>query len=172
MRVKNIALSDFVNNFGNGKVQATGNVVGVFPIVIRGIEVLIENGELSVPDGGVITYEPGPNVPTYTEEEAIAIFRQRRSGEYASLAQDALRKFRYKELSAKVHGPPLEGDVEIGLVFEGSNAKVLNQQPFRFDISVRGELFNIARSFNPNAQIKSKILRESGQLPEDAIIGE
>ena len=171
MQVKNVALGDFLDGFGNQKIQATGLVVGEFPVVVRGIEVLIEDGTIAVPDGGVITYEPGPNVPTYTEEEAIAIFRQRRSSEYASLAQDALRQFRYKELSATIDGP-LEGDVEIGLVFDGSNAKVLNRQPFRFDISVKGELFNIARSFNSNAQVKSEILRQNGQLPEGTIIGE
>ncbi len=171
MRVKNVALGDFLNDLGNRKVQATGNVVGEFPIVVRGIEVLIEEGFLSVPDGGVITYDPGPNVPNYSESEAIAVLRQRRTDEYASLAQDALRKFRYKELSATIDGP-LEGDVEIGMIFDGSNAKVLNRQPFRFDISVKGELFNIARSFNSNAQVKAEIMRQNGQLPEGTIIGE
>ena len=171
MRVKNVALGDFVNDLGNRKIQATGNVVGEFPIVVRGIEVLIEDGTLSVPDGGVITYDPGPNVPTYNEEEAIAVLSQRRSGEYALLAQDALREFRYESLSASIDGP-LEGDVEIGMIFAGSNKKVLNRQPFRFDISVKGELFNIARSFNSNAQVKSQILRQNGQLPEGTIIGE
>jgi len=171
MRVKDIALGDFLNDLGNKKIQATGNVVGSFPIVVRGVEVLIENGNVSVPDGGLIKYDPGPNAREYTEEEAIQILRERRSSEYAALAQDALREFRYRELSASLDGP-INGDVEIGLVFDGSNARVLNRQPFRFDISVKGELFNIARSFNSNAQVKSEILRQNGKLPEGAIIGE
>jgi len=171
MRVKNVALGDFVNDLGNKKVQATGTVVGNFPVVVRGIEVLIEEGNLSVPDGGIIKYDPGPNSQSYTENEAIAILRQRRSNEYATLAQDALREFRYRELSASLNGP-LNGDVEIGLIFDGSNEKVLNQQPFRFDISVKGELFNIARSFNTNAHVKAEIIRQNGALPEGAVIGE
>jgi len=112
----------------------------------------VEKGEVSVPDGGLIKYDPGPNARSYTEEEAIAVLRERRSNEYAALAQDALREFRYR-------------------VFDGSNAKVLNRQPFRFDVSVKGELFNIARSFNSNAQVKSEILRQNGKLPEGTIIG-
>ena len=32
MRVKDVALGDFINDLGNKKIQATGNVVGVFPI--------------------------------------------------------------------------------------------------------------------------------------------
>lgn len=170
MRVKDIALSDVLNNFGNQKIEATGNVVGVFPIVVRGIEVLIEKGSISVPDGGLIKYDPGPGVPVYSEADAIKILRERRSGEYAALAQDALREFRYRELSASLDGP-INGDVEIGLVFDGSNEKVLNRQPFRFDITVKGELFNIVRSFNSNAQVKSEILRQNGKLPDGATIG-
>ena len=171
MRVKDVALSDFLNDVGNRKIEATGNVVGTFPIVVRGIDVLIENGKVSVPNGGIIKYDPGPNVPAYTEEEAIKVLREKRTNEYAALAQDALREFRYRELSASLDGP-INGDVEIGLVFDGSNKKVLNRQPFRFDITVKGELFNIARSFNSNAQVKSEILRQNGKLPEGAIIGE
>lgn len=170
MRVKDVALGDFLNDLGNQKIQATGNVVGTFPIVVRGIEVLVENGKVSVPDGGMITYDPGPNTRVYSEEEAIKVLRERRTNEYAALAQDALREFRYRELSASLDGP-INGDVEIGLVFDGSNAKVLNRQPFRFDISVKGELFNIARSFNSNSQVKSEILRQNGKLPEGTIIG-
>lgn len=165
MRVKNVDLGDFLNDVGNKKVQATGTVVGTFPIVVRGIDVLIEDGKVSVPDGGIIKYDPGPGAKTYTEAEAISVLRERRSNEYAALAKDALREFRYRELSAALDGP-LNGDVEIGLVFDGSNEKVLNRQPFRFDISVRGELFNIARSFNSNAQVKSEILRQNGKLPQ------
>jgi len=171
MRVKDVALGDFLNDIGNKKLTATGRVEGEFPIVVRGVEVLIEDGVIHVPDGGMIMYEPGPGVPVYSGDDAIAVLRERRSGEYALLAQDALREFRYRELSASLDGP-LEGDVEIGLIFDGSNAKVLNQQPFRFDISVKGELFNIARSFDSNAQVKSEILRQNGQLPDGAVIGE
>ena len=171
MRVKDVALGDFLNDLGNKKIDATGTVVGVFPIVVRGVEVLIEDGVVSVPNGGVIKYDPGPNSRTYSEAEAIDVLRQRRSNEYAALAQDALREFRYRELSASLNGP-LNGDVEIGLIFDGSNEKVLNRQPFRFDITVKGELFNIARSFNSNAQVKAEIMRQNGALPEGAVIGE
>lgn len=171
MRVKDIALGDFLNDIGNRRIEATGNVVGTFPIVVRGIDVLVENGKISVPEGGLIKYDPGPNVPSYTEEEAIKILREKRANEYANLAQDALREFRYRELSASLDGP-INGDVEIGLVFDGSNKKVLNRQPFRFDIKVKGELFNIARSFNSNAQVKAEILRQNGKLPTGTIIGE
>ena len=41
--------------------------------------------------------------------------------------------------------------------FTGKNDEVLFGVPFAFDVSVEGELFNIARSFNTNATIKSQV---------------
>ncbi len=171
MRVEDVSLGDFIKDTANRKIEATGNVVGVFPIIVRGVEVLVEGGKLSVPGGGVLRIEPGPNVPVYSQEEAINVIRERRASEYAALAQDALREFRYRELSAAIDGP-LDGEVEIGVSFDGSNKRVLNAQPFRFNMNVAGELFNIARSFNSNAQVKTQILRDNGKLPEGVIIGE
>ncbi len=171
MRLNNIELNDFLNHFQNTKIQATGTVVGELPIVIRGIDVLIEKGHISVPKGGVIKYDPGPGVQAYNQEEAIAVLREKRVNEYAALAQDALREFGYRELRASLDGP-INGDVEIGLIFDGSNKKVLNRQPFRFDVTVKGELFNIARSFDSNAKVKSEIFKRNKRLPEGAIVGE
>lgn len=169
MRVKDVSLGDFLKNIGDSKIEATGTVVGTFPIVIRGVEVLVDGGTLSVPDGGVLRVDPGPSVPIYSQDEAINVIREKRAGEYAALARDALREFRYRELRAAINGP-LDGELEIGLNFDGANDRVLNAQPFRFDISVAGELFNIARSFNSNAQVKSEILRQNGKLPEGVLI--
>lgn len=169
MHVKDVSLGDFLKDVGDSKIEATGMVVGTFPIVIRGVEVLVDGGTLSVPEGGVLRVDPGPSVPIYSQDDAITVIREQRAGEYAALARDALREFRYRELNAAIDGP-LDGELEIGLNFDGANDRVLNAQPFRFDISVAGELFNIARSFNSNAQVKSEILRQNGKLPEGVII--
>jgi hypothetical protein len=169
MRVKDVSLGDFLKNIGDSKIEATGTVIGTFPIIIRGVEVLVDGGRLSVPEGGVLRVDPGPSVPIYSQDEAIAVLREKRASEYANLARDALREFRYRELSAAIDGP-LDGELEIGLNFDGANDRVLNAQPFRFDISVAGELFNIARSFNSNAQVKSEILRQNGALPQGILV--
>ena len=168
MRVEDVALEDFLENIGDGKIQATGNVVGEFPIIVRGVEVLIQGGKISVPEGGVLRVDPGPNVPNYSKSEALDALR---GGDYVNLARNALREFQYRHLSAEVDGP-LDGDLKIGLEFDGFNENTLNGQPFRFDTSVAGELFNIARSFNSNSQIKSQLLRQNGDLPEELLVGE
>lgn len=165
MRVRDVELGDFLEDVGNRKIDATGNVVGVFPIVIRGVQVLVEAGQISVPDGGIIKYDSAGPGRNYTQEEALEIFREQRSSEYSAIAQDALKEFNYRSLTAGIDGP-LDGEVTVGLAFDGSNPKVLNSQPFRFDITVKGELINIARSFNSNAQIKSEVLRQTGLQAE------
>ena len=70
--------------------------------------------------------------------------------EHASQAIEALKNFTYDELFLDIDGP-LDGEVTLGMAFTGSNPDVLYDVPFQFDVAVQGELFNIARSFNPNA---------------------
>jgi hypothetical protein len=45
------------------------------------------------------------------------------------------------------------------MAFTGTNEDILYGVPFAFDVSLSGELFNIARSFNTNATIKSQVGR-------------
>jgi hypothetical protein len=161
MRMQNIPAAALLKQFGNEKIEATGTVRGEFPIIVRGIKVLVDKGYLEAKDGGIIRYNPDEGTAvTYSQEEALNIIRRQDTAQYRSLARDALREFNYRELSLYVDGP-LDGDVALGVVFDGRNKKVLNGQPFEFDINVTGELFNIARSFNSNAQVKSEILRQS-----------
>jgi len=53
------------------------------------------------------------------------------------------------------------------LKFDGKNGKVLGGQPFRFDIGLEGELLNILRSFNTNAQIKAELARRGLSKEEE-----
>lgn len=163
MRLNEIPIEQFLNSVGNGKLEATGTVRGEFPIVVRGLNVLVDKGYLEAKDGGIIRYAADEgNAVTYSQEEALDIIRRQDSPQYRSLARDALREFAYRELTASIDGP-LDGDVQLGVIFDGTNKKVLNGQPFEFDIDVQGELFNILRSFNSNAQIKSEILRKEAE---------
>jgi hypothetical protein len=161
MRMQQIPVDTLLKTVGNEKIQATGTVYGEFPIVVQGIKVTVDKGFIEAKDGGIIRYSPDEGTAvTYSQEEALDIIRRQDTAQYRSLARDALREFKYRELRLSIDGP-LDGDVELGVIFDGTNEKVLNGQPFEFDIDVQGELFNILRSFNSNAQIKSEILRQS-----------
>ena len=174
MRLSDVELGQFLESMGNDSIQATGKLQGTFPIVISGVNLRVEKGEIGVKDGGVIRFRPaeadGSPPESFTQDEALNILRTKDQARYGSLARDVLREFNYQELSVKVDGA-LDGEVELGTVFTGSNSKVLNGQPFEFDINVIGELFNIIRSFDSNEHILSQ-LEKQGISTEGLAVGD
>lgn len=143
LRVSEVEVGDFLKGFGNGKLSISGALEGTIPVVVRGIDVLVEKGRLEVKNGGVIRYQ-GKDV-----EDAIP-------NEFAAKAIQALQNFSYDALSMEINGP-LDGEIKLGLQFTGSNPEVLYNVPFQFDVTVEGELFNIARSLNPDG-LQQRIL--------------
>lgn len=136
LRVSEVEIGDFLKGVGNGRLSVSGALEGTIPVVVRGIDVLVEKGRLAVKDGGVIRYQ-GKDVV-----DAIP-------NEFAAKAIKALKDFNYDGLFMEINGP-LDGEIKLGLQFTGSNPDVLYNIPFQFDVTVDGELFNIARSLNPN----------------------
>ncbi|NNE59079.1 MAG: hypothetical protein HKN36_13310 [Hellea sp.] len=134
LRIENVELGEFMGEVGGDNFQATGNVNGVLPVVLSGVNVNVEDGQLKVKDGGVIRFQ--------TDQTNAAA----EVNEYAELAFDALKEFHYQELEAIMNGP-LDGNIIIRLLFQGSNPEVLSGTQFKFNVKLEGELFNIARSF-------------------------
>ncbi len=144
LRVSGVEVGEFLKDFGEGRLSATGTLEGRIPVIVRGIEVLVQGGRLDVPGGGLIRYRG---------DDALI---EKIPNQYAAEAIKALEDFKYDSLFAEIDGP-LGGEIKVGLAFTGNNKDVLFGVPFAFDMSVEGELFNIARSFNTNATIKSQI---------------
>ncbi|MEL7231802.1 MAG: YdbH domain-containing protein, partial [Pseudomonadota bacterium] len=144
LRVSGVEVGEFLKDFGEGRLSATGTLEGRIPVIVRGIEVLVQGGRLDVPGGGLIRYRG---------DDALI---EKIPNQYAADAIKALEDFKYDSLFAEIDGP-LGGEIKVGLAFTGNNKDVLFGVPFAFDMSVEGELFNIARSFNTNATIKSQI---------------
>ncbi|MDA8708079.1 YdbH domain-containing protein [Hellea sp.] len=168
MRIENVSIGEFLKDVGDGAINATGNLEGTLPIVLSGVDVKVENGELFVKDGGRIQYQSKQlnsiSQLDGTDERAVQAIRK---GNYRDAAFEALKDFQYDELRVTIDGP-LDGAIGVNLKFDGKNAKVLGGQPFRFDINLQGELLNILRSFNTNAQIKSELARR-GLTKEEEI---
>jgi len=159
MRIEKVSLGEFLKDVGDGAIKATGDIEGTLPIVLSGVDVKVENGSLYVKDGGRIQYQSKQlnsiSQLDGTDEKALAAVRQ---GNYRDAVFEALKDFQYDELRVNIDGP-LDGAMEVFLKFDGKNKDVLNGQPFRFNIGLEGELLNILRSFNTNAQIKSELMR-------------
>ena len=168
MRIENVSIGEFLKDVGDGALTATGDIEGTLPIVMSGIDVRVENGELWVKDGGVIQYKSKQldsiSDLDGTNERAVAAMR---AGNYRDAAFEALKNFEYQELRVKIDGA-LDGPIDVFLKADGKNKDVLGGQPFLFNINLQGELLNILRSFNTNAQIKSELLRR-GLTKEEEI---
>ena len=134
LRVENVSLGDFLAKFGGGDIKATGEVVGVLPVVIRGVDVNVENGVVGVPNGGVIQFESRHTDAAGTVNKT------------ADMAFEALKNFKYNSLEIKMDGP-LDGDITVLMDFLGSNPDVFYGTKFHFKVNIQGELVNIARSF-------------------------
>ena len=170
MRISNVSLGEFLKDIGDGTIEATGDIEGMLPIIMAGVDVKVDQGQLIVKEGGVIKFnsEQIDSAATYaeTDNDAVQALRERR---YRDAAFQALKEFQYRSLTVNMDGP-LDGAIEVALAFDGSNSQVLNNQPFRFNINIEGELLNILRSFNTNDQIKAELARrqlELESLPPD-----
>jgi hypothetical protein len=152
LRVSEVEVGDFLKGVGNGKLSISGALEGTIPVVVRGIDVLVEKGRLEVKNGGAIRYQ-GKDVA-----DAIP-------NEFAAKAIEALKDFNYDALFMEINGP-LDGEIKLGLQFTGSNPEVLYNIPFQFDVTVDGELFNIARSLNPNGLQQRVLTSVKEKQPE------
>jgi hypothetical protein len=168
MRIENVSIGEFLKDVGDGALTATGDIEGTLPIVMSGVDVRVENGELWVKNGGVIQYKSNQldsiSELDGTNERAVAAMR---AGNYRDAAFEALKNFEYQELRVKIDGA-LDGPIDVFLKADGKNKDVLGGQPFLFNINLQGELLNILRSFNTNAQIKSELARR-GLTKEEEI---
>lgn len=168
MRIENVSIGEFLKDVGDGALTATGDIEGTLPIVMSGVDVRVENGELWVKNGGVIQYQSKQlesiSELDGTNERAVAAIR---AGNYRDAAFEALKNFEYQELRIKIDGA-LDGPIDVFLKADGKNKDVLGGQPFLFNINLQGELLNILRSFNTNAQIKSELARR-GLTKEEEI---
>ena len=160
MRIENVSIGEFLKDVGDGDLRATGDIEGTLPIVLSGVDVKVEKGELYVRDGGVIQYKSKQldsiSELDGTNERAVAAMR---AGNYRDAAFEALKNFEYQELRVKIDGA-LDGPIDVFLKADGKNEDVLGGQPFLFNINLQGELLNILRSFNTNAQIKAELARK------------
>lgn len=165
LKIQDVPVSAFVGRLAGENLTVTGQVDGLLPVLIEGVDVSVDGGLLQVKNGGVITLQrdvadvleqPLNDIPPYMKK-----FK-------GMMGFDAMKNFNYRYLEARLNGP-LDGEIEVTMGFEGSNPKILAGTRFNFNVTVIGELINIARSLKPQSdlsKIKRYIItdREGGSL--------
>ena len=166
LRIEDVSVGAFLGGSGGSALTVTGDVVGVIPVVIAGVDVRIEKGSLGIENGGVIQYRaqeltsvvdliPENYVTLQDYQQFRTIQKSEDPNENAGkdLAFTALRNFEYKSLAVKLDGP-LDGDIELNVRFIGRNPKILAGTEFDFNVTIVGELVNLVRSLKPDSSLE------------------
>lgn len=159
LRMQDVSIGKLLGDFGSKNFEMTGNISGVLPIVISGINMEVENGKLAVTDGGVVRFST-----PFTDKAG-------ESSGYAQLAFDTLKEFYYEALEFTINGP-LDGLVSVRMVFNGFNPNVMEGAYIRYNINIEGELFNIINNFQKlgarvTEEVKRVVLEENAQDGEN-----
>ena len=122
MRISNVSLGEFLKDIGDGTIEATGDIEGMLPIIMSGVDVKVDQGQLIVKEGGVIKFnsEQIDSAATYaeTDNDAVQALREWR---YRDAAFQALKEFQYRSLTVNMDGP-LDGAIEICLLYTSDAA--------------------------------------------------
>ena len=166
LRIEDVSVGAFLGGKGGSGLTVTGDVVGVIPVVVAGVDVRIEQGRLGIENGGVIQYRAREltsvvdlipeNYVTLQDYQQFRAFQNRDDpSENAGkdLAFTALRNFEYKSLAVKLDGP-LDGEIEVNIQFLGRNPKILAGTEFDFNVTIVGELVNLVRSLKPDSSME------------------
>ncbi len=151
-----VKMSEIVAILKVPDLTATGTASGLFPVVIRGTEVRVEDARLRVDGGGQVRYTGAVG------EQAG------QAANDAKIAFDALSDFRFSVLEMTVNGNLL-GDLTVGVTMSGSNPSVLGGQAINMNISVEGPLIPLANqiaglsSQEGRARMVMDVLRERAE---------
>jgi hypothetical protein len=172
VNVENLSLGKILQGVGNGNLSATGQISGRLPATIKGVDVEIQGGVLAIKEGGVIQYR-NQGIDTFAKDaKAPFVLGDAFAGSETGFAFKALENFEYKELEALIDGP-LDGEMTLRMAFGGKNPDLLAGTAFEFNVSVTGELANIARdsigAFDTQKHLDAVIdmQREAGEKSEE-----
>ncbi len=151
VRVKNIGLERLLVGVNKDRFSATGQITGVLPVAVKGVNLVVENGYLEIKEGGVIKFKnAGLDTPIPSKGKIGAI-----GSDYAFAA---LKNFKYNALIARLNGP-LDGPMQLEVNFDGKNEEVLGGQVFRFNTTLNGELGNIMRNLSGSVSNRKNLER-------------
>ncbi|PWG61872.1 YdbH domain-containing protein [Sediminicurvatus halobius] len=153
IEVREVALERLLPALGLGEdVRGEGRLSGRIPVRLDAEGVAIAEGELQA-------REPG-RLQVRLRETGQALARQAQEME---LMIRALEDFRYEVLAADLERDP-DGELRLGLQLEGSNPDVLEGHPFRFNITLSGNLDPVFRALRLGGDIGAGFLQEHLRL--------
>jgi hypothetical protein len=154
--VKGVELAQLLTLVNVNGLSAEGTVEGAIPIRRTKDIIRIEHGVLQTSAAGVLRYDPA-DTPS---------FLQGQPGEGTAILRDALKDFRYQQLSLTIDGN-LGGEEQIKLKLNGANPTLYGGLPVALNVNLSGALDSIARSSveaytNPTKAVHRKLEQKPG----------
>jgi len=147
LRVRGVSLERLLSDWQIEGVSGSGTLSGVIPVRVSDGSVAIAGGQIGAEEPGVIRVDWGA-----ARDTLVA------AGQQVELAVTALEDFRYRVLSIGVE-QPAGGELALAVGLEGANPAVLDGHPFRFNITLSGQLDPILAALREGRRIGSGLLR-------------
>jgi hypothetical protein len=155
--VKGVALAELLTLANVNGLSAEGTVEGAIPLRRAKDIIRIEHGVLQTSTAGVLRYDPA-DTPSFLRGQP---------GEGTAILRDALKDFRYQQLSLTIDGD-LGGEEQIKLKLNGANPTLYGGLPVALNVNLSGALDSIARSSveaytNPAKTVRRKLDKKQGE---------
>lgn len=154
IQVAELSLARLLEDLDIEGLSGEGTLSGAVPVRFGPDGVFVDRGKLAARSGGVVRLR--------SPEAKQALSGQ---GEQVSLMLQALEDFRYDVLELTVHRPPQSG-LELGVVMEGRNPAVLDGYPFRFNISLSGDIEPLIAALQEGRRLSGELLERALQLEQ------
>jgi hypothetical protein len=148
MAIGGLSLGRLLRDYAMDGMSGTGTLSGVIPVTFSSGGLTIESGTVQADGGGILRVAWGSSRDTFMQQ-----------GESVALMVQALEDFHYSTLRITIDRPA-DDLLSLKVTMEGYNPAVRSGHPFRFNISLGGELEEIL-----------SVVREGGRLGTDLFRG-
>ena len=142
LTVKDVDLNKLIALFEVDGLNASGNLEGAIPVILKDGSLIISDAHLAVDGGGVISYIPSSG--GFGDHPA------------AGLAMKALKNFQYSDLGMVMNGEA-DGRVKARFNIKGANPDLHNGYPLVLNFNVSGHLGEMLESGFGNYQVPETI---------------
>lgn len=149
IRVKSVSLARLLENLGTDNVTGTGTISGAIPVRFGRAGFAVDNGTLKAESEGVLHVRLGSAKQTLEAQ-----------GEAMRLMVQALEDFRYSVFEIGLDRAP-GADLTLKITLEGMNPNVLDGHPFRFNISLTGDIEPLLAALKAGQGLTADILEKA-----------
>ena len=146
IELQGIQLSRLFETLALEDFSGTGTLDGSMPVEITPAGVSLGRGTVAATGPGRLKVGFGGARETLMAQ-----------GEYVQLMVRALEDFHYDELSVSARRPAA-ADLEMDVTLSGQNQQVLDGHPFRFNISLKGDIDPIVDALREGRRLTGDLL--------------